>query len=215
MQCSLIKSKNPRNPAYKQCYNENRIVDFLKFDVIKPHTNQFSNELKQQLGNVSSRDDDLEEVYAKRYYEAVRDPDARPKEELEHLVDTLSGIVREWTEMQAGKENDFTWYNRDIAHCYMKYLDVKPKGPSYPVIDEWTRKALTSAPTTWEQLKASALYAKFMHSSRCHFVFALAGRELLYMKPLQADPEALTVVADILQNMKVKKGTTYDVEGEG
>ncbi|KAK5013328.1 hypothetical protein LTR39_003703, partial [Cryomyces antarcticus] len=65
-----------------------------------------------------------------------------------------------------------------------------PKHPIHPVIKEWTQKNLSSAPTTWEQLRASALYAKFMRSSRRHFVFALAGRELLYMKPLQSDPEA-------------------------
>ncbi|KAI9780700.1 MAG: hypothetical protein M1816_002778 [Peltula sp. TS41687] len=190
----------PRKPAYndpwasKPGHQRTHIVDFLKFDVITPTTDEFYSQLGEHFKNMKPDDDDLDSLYSARYRNACVDKNAGIKKELEDLVDTLSRLAK----ALAG-------YDEDIERAYDEYKKIDPRNLLEPVIREWHQKSLDYGPTTWSLLKASTLYAKFMTRPRAHFVFTLAGRELLYMKALQVDPAALPVTSDIMKTMKMRK----------
>ncbi|KAB2569530.1 hypothetical protein DBV05_g11797 [Lasiodiplodia theobromae] len=198
-------------PAYKQpiekaiWYKEGNIIDYVKFAVMRESLRGFKTEVDERLQHVPSEDENLSGLYTARYRSSCNEEDGEVREELGKLAENLITLVSGWKERRSRKGGGTEGYDDDIEQAYLEYRQIIPRNTAHPVVASWMDRPVSNGFTTWDLLKASALYTKIVDQKMSHFIFSLAGREFLFMKALSVDPNTQFVTSDIMTTLKVKR----------
>ncbi|KAK0622264.1 hypothetical protein DIS24_g11236 [Lasiodiplodia hormozganensis] len=201
-------------PAYKQpiekatWYKEGNIIDYVKFAVMRESLQNFKNEVHVRLQFVTSKDEHLSGLYTDWYDSWLRGEDDEVIKELWHLAGNLITLVSDWKKRRSKNGGGTERYDDDIEQAYLEYQQITPSNTSHPVVASWMDRPVSNGFTTWDLLKASALYTKIVDQKMSHFIFSLAGREFLFMKALSVDPNTQFVTSDIMSRLKVKRPRT-------
>ncbi|KAF1981498.1 hypothetical protein K402DRAFT_364650 [Aulographum hederae CBS 113979] len=190
----VIANKKKHIWAYKQT----NVIDRLFFEDIRPHNVKTQEMLESVLDQLPHPDIDLIHLYDREM--ELGDPAIR--QELKDLTREnghLEVINRRWNQLakRDGENHDPKLFIETLDACYRMYTELEPLDSSHPIISRWMRPDVPGAPSTWELIKASALYWKYnkvkpMYRSsdktlsksvhKYNFIFFVAGRELAYIK---------------------------------
>ena len=205
-------------PAYKSkdakrvVTPTDHIIDHVKFQVIMPIIAEFKTRAMSNLQGALLEDHYLGRLYSSTYDLSCREDFIEAQRNLDWLQDDIDRLINDWTLLRADVSG-LQDYDLHIEQVYQQYSRIAPRKKKHILIREWSRSVLPSSPSLWSLLKASALYANLakLRLARAksgiteHFLFALAGRELLYMKSWERNSDAITVVPDIYRAMKFNK----------
>lgn len=210
----LDRGKYPRKldePAYKQSierprgYKEDNIIDYVKFAVMRESLRDFKTEVQARLQHVPGKDENLSGLYTDWYDSWFRGEDDEVLKELWQLANNLITLVSDWKKRRSKNGGGTERYDEDIEQAYLEYQQITPSKTTHPVVASWMDRPVSNGFTTWDLLKASALHTKIVDQKMSHFIFSLAGRELLFMKALAVDPNTQFVTSDIMSRLKVKR----------
>lgn len=228
--CSDISIKDPPVPAYKASikegfeikasskapagrftsvrvekpkrYNPRHIVDRLYFEIIVPHIEHtlslIGDDLRRSAGSWDA-------ALQNPYLFEKKNGDADVVAELQRVLQAQERLYSLWCRLLKNKGDivdDPEVYNACVEECYELYKDTKPHNLTHPVIVRWDMEPYGGAVTQWSLIKASALYTKF-HEKHA-FTFALAGRELSYLKATSVSKSRI-IVHQMWANMKPRK----------
>ncbi|KAF2137691.1 uncharacterized protein K452DRAFT_361680 [Aplosporella prunicola CBS 121167] len=135
-------SKKLNKPAYKSLIsesptyqNENNIVDYVKFAVIKERIDQFKDDVSACLGEASTEDEHLSHFYNVRYRDAYTEADQGAREEIDYIVNSLEELVCNWKDANPSRQD----YNDSIEQAYTKFRNILPQNLFHLVASEWMR----------------------------------------------------------------------------
>jgi hypothetical protein len=219
--------KKPGQPAYKAAIEDctggitevekcrerkykikrKNILDYLYFDVLRAHNIDTITQIKAVFSQATERDETL--LYPSRYQSEKRSETIQ--QEIMFLNERLEHLYRDWCSIWH-KELTAEKYDEEVGRCYQSYCDLQPRRPDDPQIKPWVEPYLRPGTTIWNDIKASALYAKYPWPEKSKFVFHMAGKELTKLKG-DSFPDTRAIISKLRTNMKprpVKTSIQYD-----
>jgi hypothetical protein len=201
------------------------ILDILYFDLMEPEIRAALQELKDicKSSNTTGVDKALAEPY--EYEQANADDQIR--QELRELEVAFQNIYfKHWNPTMHPPARGLLDGNRTqggqdrwvaaLNKCYPMYKDLKPKNLDHPIIKRWMLR-VGQGPSTWDLIKASALYTKFSYNTRtpskAMFAWNMAGQHLMYIKA-HNDPNFRPITAEMLKAMNPRKVTAMAKDRE-
>ena len=205
-------------PAYKSkdakraATPTDHIIDHLKFQVIIPITKEFKRCAMSHLQTTSFEDHYLDCLYISTYDKSCQEDLSEARENLEMLQDDINRLIDDWILLRTNVTG-LQDYDLHIEQAYQKFSCISPRKDDHILTQEWCRIALPSLPSIWSLLKASAIHATVTRSWLArpksgvteHFLFALAGSELLFMKSHEKISGPITVIPDVYRAMRFTK----------
>lgn len=181
-------TNNIENHNAKAPQNDH-IIDHILLQIVSPRISQLHENLQHHLSSAVTSDTDLSALYTSRLTQHSADPLLISV--LQTLLTSFTPLTTTWAHsFNPSTKRDFSRYTRIANDLYPKYLSIQPSRNDHPVIQEWLSQRAPGEPTTWELLKASALFTKF-HERKLKFVFLMAGRELCWLKALSGEGRVL------------------------
>ena len=166
----------------------------------------------EHLQLAAFEDNYLDGLYTSKYGMSCQNDLTEIRDNLEWLQYDVDCLIENWRSLRENATG-LQDYELHIEQAYQRYLGITPRENTHILTEEWGRGALPSLPSIWSLLKASAMHASVtkLRLARSksvvteHFLFALAGDELLYMKSYKNKAAALTVVPGVYKSMKISK----------
>lgn len=217
-----LKCGNPRVPAYKQGmeisakgkdtdegdkdlvenlkYKPSNILDYLYFDILRKHNRKTCRLLTSALPKEQGDDAELQLPF-----QQLRDTVGILGKELQALQTGFESILRIWNS-NTGDRSALPpeKFGKLVRSCYTTFQSLAPSPTSMsdPAIAPLLCRYLgPTHPTTWEMVRASALYTAY--PKKHSFVWHMAGRELAMLKA-RANPDTYHIVPSIFADLKVK-----------
>lgn len=179
-------------------------LDYIYFEIIKPHIQETLAYVKSALpGDIDLDDDDLLSPLREEEHAARCENEEEIIEELMALSKSLGNIAHQWLVDVRSK----VAFADSMNKAYTAFKAIEPINLAHPIISRWQQK-LGYLPSRWDLLKASSL-ATFGKRWSQTLLFNIAGDLLCHIKVWQA-PSQRTVVLEILSNMKLKKFKPID-----
>lgn len=164
-------------------YKRHDISDHVYFEVIDPHVEATVREFERSCSAAVTEDGDIGR-YLLRQLALVGDDDAALAHALAELRRAVAAVKQRWCGRQAGRSgSDSAEYDAIRALCADMYRAIQPcEGVrQHPVARRWAAASpLPGVPSEWSLLKAAVLCDA--HHDKHYFVFAMAGRELAFLK---------------------------------
>jgi hypothetical protein len=215
-----LRCGNPGKPAYRKAMEDNakareegntveetlsykreNILDYLFFEVFHAHNVETTKQVSTRL----AKEEDDDAVLRLPYLGLREGASDHLNEELDKLVASFAAIRNSWNSRLANKlavGPEKYIENLQASYDPFRALLPSPQNASKPDIAALLEPYLgPSHPTTWDYIRASALYTT--HPKKHSFVWHMAGRELARLKArsLQGTHD---VVAPIFANLKPK-----------
>lgn len=195
------------------------IVDHLVFDVAREEARHIVEHFRAELTKTpDKRAECLVEPLDSFQQEYCLD------DELVEVFNNLCGsgireIYLHWRKAADQSEADqvrghdsHTAWDQGRAKCRQAFVELQPKcrlphssehgSCQHPMVRAWVKKTTINAPSTWDLMKASALYKGFY--SKPNFVFQTAGDELCFLKAFSVG-RAVPCVPEIFSALSVRK----------
>lgn len=213
------KAKVIKAPKEKVHTPENTAnpLDYIYFDVIKPHVNATIQEIKAQLPqDVRLDDDDLFEPYTEERKNAVLN---KMNNEMNQKGDNMNEIKYELDILESAMQKIQNDLNQDLGRgvqysdamttAYESYIGLQPHILHNPTIATWQR-SLCGQPSHWDILKASCLAIRLKRSQ--NKLFNIAGDILCYIKVHKVDSPAMpqVIASNIFSHMRYKRQKQND-----
>jgi hypothetical protein len=201
------KSKLEPHQGYSQdlCNPKpDHIIDYLFFDVVTPHMNGTLKTLQTML--VSQATGDPDSVLLEPYCKVTACADAAVQMERKHLEKSLDAVHDHWAKNLTKRSNydDADIYDEVLEQCFAKYKAIQPTNTENLGISPWLEMFVDGRISTWELVKASALYSRWHRKQKHTFIFHIAGEELAFIKSC-ASPKPRHIVYEMRANMKPKR----------
>lgn len=190
----LTRVPSDKNPPKPNLYH---ILDYLHFKVIEPHVKETLRQVESVCGIGNALDRDLCGPYHNLATDQSSDPALHL--ELEILKSQLLLIKTTWSNSKLGFESR-------VADALEQFNLLQPSNTSHVIAQQWM-KSVGYAPSFWDLLKASMLYAEFFKHSA--FVWHVAGSLLCYLKA-QHSPNTHHIIHTQYMNLRSKKELVDD-----
>lgn len=191
-------SDERRNAVYD--YKKENVLDYLYFDVIRPHDVATLEEVENFYSKGSS--DGPDHALAYPYRELRKKGGAEVQQELDALREKLKHVEAKWLNMVHDKERKSDWFNHAVDTCYSLYCSILPMQTDHPDVKPWICPYMRPEYSLWEEIRASIFYAEFT-KKRHKLVWSVAGRQLAELKA-KSYAGSTTVVPKIKSIMKPK-----------
>ncbi|KAK8177893.1 RNA dependent RNA polymerase-domain-containing protein [Phyllosticta citrichinensis] len=208
------KGKLAHGKELEMDYKKDNITDKMYFEAIEPHTKET---FKVITDHFKSMQVDVDEDLLAPYHVIEEDGKENPEiaEELKQLEKAIKQVKDRWNAVIHGRDFDHPKqgesYTDSVNDCFAMFVAIRPTNLTHPVVKYWIR-SMTSAPSDWELLKASALYKRWREKS-LSFVFSMAGEWLCWIKASKAIDSRLLVLG-MWANMKPRRVKKVIREGK-
>lgn len=182
-------------------HRSDRVLDYLYFDVFRAHNTDTARRVKMAFTSAACQPDETL-LFPFKHLEGRKD--RAIDIELRKLSDQLATLYHHWSSGFHNKASTPEAKNAHSEGCYNTYLAIAPFSPTSPSITPWLEPTCGPSTLSWATIKASALYTKYTHPKKAHFVFKMAGQELTELKA-RSFPRTRMVIASIYANMKPKR----------
>jgi hypothetical protein len=212
--CAKAKDSTEAEKLRKKRYKHksNHAIDYIFFDVVRAHNIETMRQVKSIFSQPTRPDDTL--LYPSKRFKELTSNVVR--EEFLSLTRKLEEVNRTWIAGCHRGKNATEQFDTLVKNCYQKYQAIRPESPADPEIRHLVEEYLRPGSCLWDDIKASALYARFSRPEKSTFVFTMAGRELARLKADSCE-KSRTIVSSIHANMRprpFKAPIQYDEEDE-
>ncbi|CAO2652575.1 Nn.00g008580.m01.CDS01 [Neocucurbitaria sp. VM-36] len=218
---SMAINNQPKVPAYKAAMDDclhfkeigdidkaretkyrhkpDQLLDYLYFDIVRKHNIRTIEQVKTLFSTATTAD----ELLLHPYTHLQAKQHAVINEELRILKDNVAQLYRRWAsgfkKGAASEQNDAL-----VDELYRDFRALQPTHVNDPEVKAWLEPYTGPNSFSWDDIRASTLYAKFSWPEKANFVFKMAGRELVRMKA-RSIPDSTHVVPSIYRIMRPKR----------
>jgi len=197
----LLSNDQDKETVYKSLH----IIDYLVFKVVRPRARRIINEAKSFQFQADSHDRSPGALYL----QLIERPQSNIKAALKQLLSDLDDIYTQWSRDVTAAYRSRTEREKQqkcdeaLEDAYHRYIELEPKNPSRdPEICMWNHHLMDNIPTSWDLIKASAVFKS--REEKPVFVLGLAGYHICYMKAFMT-PKPNFCTPSIFASLKVRK----------
>lgn len=181
-------------------HNENRVLDYLYFDILRAHNKGTLELVKEVLAKPKEKDEVLLHPYKHLTDQKIPIVD----EELRMLKESIRKIRHVWNDSFINKNLTPERKISLVEECYSDFCAILPTNTSHPAIKPWTQEYMGDSLVMWDAIKASTLYAMLPGSTKPDFMFQMAGEELTKLKAFSFS-RSRTIIPRIYSIVKPKR----------
>lgn len=204
--------------------NSQDIIDHLVFEIARKQCREMIEDVfRDAYQTTTTWDPDIVKLWATVQDQYRRDPqiidvfqDLNKKlskdsffyDPWRHAAAKMHALDHDAFTTEESKNNIWDWARQE---CRKRLREIEPYLPYNEVSRAWRLKTASYATSTWEYIKASALFNEW--HEKPDFVFSMAGEVLCSMKSMSLRGTE-SVIAPILQRTKIRKRKLAEVDYE-